>query len=290
MDRAWPKHTATNGSCLSTHIQQIAQGNTWAALCLLQEFARFMCQEVWEQRCSGCGGWNSDRAWEFLCNLLTRDFAYLSILYGSRKEIPTSLIECIVQFCWELLIIVHLDALRYSDAVPHHAASWRMLTVSWCFAVSWGCTVSECCTALQYSAVLAYQDDTHSHSILLTARGGTKLQLFQQSISQTPLRPLQLDQLQLQLILLQLYALQLQLHVLQLQIYTLQHFKNYTLYRLKTSIRTLRSTSTCRIAPSNQTDSVYCKYFSNWIVISFETFRLYHIRAPFGVYFSTVSW
>src|SRR5277367_7189052 len=29
----------------------------------LQEFARFMCQEVWEQRCSGCcGGSNSDRA------------------------------------------------------------------------------------------------------------------------------------------------------------------------------------------------------------------------------------
>src|SRR5271163_4663301 len=27
----------------------------------LQEFARFMCQEVWEQRCSGCGGSNSDR-------------------------------------------------------------------------------------------------------------------------------------------------------------------------------------------------------------------------------------
>src|SRR5277367_3141404 len=50
---------------------------------------------------------DSDRA-EFLCNLLTRDFAYLSILYGSRREMPTSLIDCIVHFfifCWELLLM-----------------------------------------------------------------------------------------------------------------------------------------------------------------------------------------
>jgi hypothetical protein len=41
------------------------------------------------------------RTWELrLCNLLTREFAYLSILYGSRREMPTGLIDCVVQFCW----------------------------------------------------------------------------------------------------------------------------------------------------------------------------------------------
>src|SRR5277367_1386378 len=48
---------------------------------------------------------------EFLCNLLTRDFAYLSILYGSRREMPTALIDCIVHFfifCWELLLMVQV--------------------------------------------------------------------------------------------------------------------------------------------------------------------------------------
>jgi hypothetical protein len=43
--------------------------------------------------------WLSEKLWELLlCNLLTRDFAYLSILYGSRREMPTGLIDCIVRF------------------------------------------------------------------------------------------------------------------------------------------------------------------------------------------------
>jgi hypothetical protein len=32
------------------------------------------------------------------------------------------LIDCIVQFCWELLIMVYLDTLQCFDAVPYQNA------------------------------------------------------------------------------------------------------------------------------------------------------------------------
>jgi hypothetical protein len=39
-----------------------------------------------------------------------------------KKEMPTGLVDCIVHFFMfyeELLVMVHLDALRYPDAVPY---------------------------------------------------------------------------------------------------------------------------------------------------------------------------
>ena len=55
---------------------------------------------------------------------IDEDFAYLAILYGSRREMPTGLIDCIVHFFivyGELLIIVPCGILmRYRITMLYH--------------------------------------------------------------------------------------------------------------------------------------------------------------------------
>jgi hypothetical protein len=45
------------------------------------------------------------------------------------------LIDCIVQFCWELLIMVYLDTLQCFDAVPYQNAVPSQNTVPYQNAV-----------------------------------------------------------------------------------------------------------------------------------------------------------
>jgi len=87
---------------------------------------------------------DSDRAWEFLCNLLTRDFAYLSILYGSKRECQPAWLIALFTGC---------------------------LVTFWCCSISGCCTVSHWCTSTvspYYTVLLRYtvlQCITHSRSI-----------------------------------------------------------------------------------------------------------------------------